>query len=443
MNPAPSMNPRVEATRAVVAVLGGKSLDEAIARLPTAMPSRDQAFAKALAYGVLRDHRLLSWLLSQLLEKPLPATSAAHVLLALGLHQLRSLGTPPHAAVGETVNATEALGIPKLRGLVNAILRRYQRESAALEERVPADPATRHSYPDWLSQAVWRDWNEQHAAVLEAGNQPAPLTLRVNRQRGRRDDYGERLANEGIGSSALPSLPDALRLDEPCPVEQLPGFADGLASVQDASAQLAVGLLELRPRQRVLDACAAPGGKTAQALERQSEIFLTALDKDPKRLQRVRQNLDRLALSCVGIAADAADTKSWWNGEMFDRILLDAPCSGTGVIRRHPDIKWLRRGDDIPKLAAQQTRLLEALWPTLAPGGVLVYATCSILRAEGEEVVRSFLVKTPDAHEKKIEANWGEARSVGRRIAPGALNDFDGDGFYYARLVKRSADKAD
>lgn len=432
------MNPRVEATRAVVAVLGGKSLDEAIARLPAAMPGRDQAFAKTLAYGVLRDHRLLSWLLGQLLEKPLPATSAAHALLALGLHQLRSLGTPPHAAVGETVNATEALGIPKLRGLVNAILRRYQRESAALEERVPADPALRHSYPDWLAQAVWRDWGEQHAAVLEAGNQPAPLTLRVNRQRGRRDDYGERLAQAGIGSSALPSLPDALRLDEPCPVEQLPGFTDGLASVQDASAQLAVGLLELRPRQRVLDACAAPGGKTAQALERQPEIFLTALDKDAKRLQRVRQNLDRLALSCVGIAADAADTKSWWNGEMFDRILLDAPCSGTGVIRRHPDIKWLRRADDIPKLAAQQTRLLEALWPTLAPGGVLVYATCSILRAEGEEIVRSFLVKTPDAHEKKIEANWGEARSVGRRIAPGALNDFDGDGFYYARLVKRA-----
>ena len=432
------MNPRVEATRAVVAVLGGKSLDEAIARLPAAMTGRDQAFAKTLAYGVLRDHRLLSWLLGQLLEKPLPATSAAHALLALGLHQLRSLGTPPHAAVGETVNATEALGIPKLRGLVNAILRRYQRESAALEERVPADPALRHSYPDWLAQAVWRDWGEQHAAVLEAGNQPAPLTLRANRQRGRRDDYGERLAQAGIGSSALPSLPDALRLDEPCPVEQLPGFTDGLASVQDASAQLAVGLLELRPRQRVLDACAAPGGKTAQALERQPEIFLTALDKDAKRLQRVRQNLDRLALSCVGIAADAADTKSWWNGEMFDRILLDAPCSGTGVIRRHPDIKWLRRADDIPKLAAQQTRLLEALWPTLAPGGVLVYATCSILRAEGEEIVRSFLVKTPDAHEKKIEANWGEARSVGRRIAPGALNDFDGDGFYYARLVKRA-----
>lgn len=442
-SPASPADSRAAATRTITACLGGASLDDAFARLPATLTARDAAFAKTLAYGVLRDHRLLSWLLSQLLEKPLPATSAVHALMAVGLHQLRSLGTPPHAAVGETVNATQALGIPKVRGLVNAILRRYQREAAALEERVPADPALRHSYPDWLAQAVWRDWGEQHPVVLEAGNQPAPMTLRVNRQRGSRDDYGTRLEAAGIGSSTLPSAPDALRLDEPCAVERLPGFADGAVSVQDASAQLAISLLELRPRQRVLDACAAPGGKTAQALERQPEIFLTALDKDPRRLQRVRQNLDRLGLSCVGFAADAADTASWWNGEMFDRILLDAPCSGSGVIRRHPDIKWLRRVEDIPKLAAQQTRLLEALWPTLAPGGVLVYATCSILRAEGEEVVRSFLVKTPDAHEKKIEANWGEARSVGRRIAPGALNEFDGDGFYYARLVKRAADKTD
>lgn len=432
------MNARAEAARAVAAVLGGASLDDALTRLPAGLPARDAAFAKALAYGVLREHRLLSWLLAQLLEKPLPATSAAHALLAVGLCQLRSLGTPPHAAVGETVNATDALGMPKMRGLINAILRRYQRESAALEERLPADVALRHSYPDWLSQAVWRDWGEQHAAVLEAGNEPAPLTLRVHRQRTRRDDYGERLAAAGIGSSALPNLPEALRLDEPCPVEQLPGFGDGLASVQDASAQLAAGLLDLRPGQRLLDACAAPGGKTAHALERTERLHVTALDKDAKRLQRVRQNLDRLGLSCVGIAADAGDTRAWWNGEMFDRILLDAPCSGTGVIRRHPDIKWLRRAEDVPKLAALQMRLLENLWPTLAPGGLLVYATCSILRAEGEEVVRSFLVKTPDAHEKKIEAPWGEARSVGRRIAPGALNAFDGDGFYYARLVKRT-----
>lgn len=436
--PTPPANARAAAVQAVLATLSGSSLDDAFTKLPSSLPARDQAFAKTLAYGVLREHRLLSWLIAQLLDKPLPATSAAHALLAVGLHQLRTLGTPAHAAVGETVNATEALGIAKARGLINAILRRYQRESAALEERLPADPAIRHSYPDWLAQAVWRDWGEQHQAVLEAGNQPAPMTLRVNRRLGSRDDYGARLEAAGIGSCALPSVPDALRLDEPCPVDRLPGFADGAVSVQDASAQLAVSLLELRPRQRVLDACAAPGGKTAQALERQDELYLTALDKDPKRLQRVRQNLERLGLSCVGFAADAADTASWWNGEMFDRILLDAPCSGSGVIRRHPDIKWLRQAEDIPKLAAQQTRLLEALWPTLAPGGVLVYATCSILRQEGEEVVRSFLVKTADAHEKKIEANWGEARSVGRRIAPGALNDFDGDGFYYARLVKKA-----
>lgn len=434
-------NARAEAARAIVAVLGGKSLDDAFARMPPGMDPRDAGFAKTLAYGVLREKLLLDWLLVQLLDKPYPPPPPVMALLAVGLHQIRSLHTAPHAAVGETVNAVDALEQPKARGLVNAILRRYQREAAALEERLPGDAATFHSYPDWLAQAITRDWGEHAESVMEAGNQQAPLTLRVNRRLGTREAYLSRLEQAGMDASALPAAPDGIQLAQACGVDQLPGFATGAASVQDASAQLAVDLLELHPRQRVLDACAAPGGKSAHILERE-EVLLTAIDLDAKRLVRVRQNFERLGLAGVGFQADASQPESWWKGEMFDRILLDAPCSGTGVIRRHPDIKWLRRVEDVTRLAALQGQLLDALWPLLAPGGILLYATCSILRAEGEEVARSFLVRTPDAHEKKIEpparAPWGEARSVGRRIAPGEWNGVDGDGFYYARLVKKA-----
>lgn len=423
-------NARAEAARAVLAVLAGKSLDEALAALP-AMEARDAAFAKTLAYGVLREHRLLQWLIAQLFDKPYPPPAAVQALLAVGLHQLRHLMTPPHAAVAETVDATEALDQGKARGFVNAILRRWLREGAALEERVPAEAALRWSYPDWLAQIISRDWGERASELLEAGNQPGPMTLRVNRRHGSRENYLARLAEVGIEARSLAGLADALVLAEPCAVERLPGFAEGWVSVQDAAAQRAADLLELKPGQRLLDACAAPGGKTAHALERE-DLLATAIDKDAKRLARVRQTLERLGLSAVGFQADAAKPETWWKGEMFDRILLDAPCSGTGVIRRHPDIKWLRQPADIPRLAAEQAALLDALWPLLAPGGILVYATCSILRSEGEEVARSFLVRTPEAREKRIEGHWGEARSVGRRIAPG--EDFDG--FYYARFSK-------
>lgn len=432
---------RAEAARAVLAVQSGKSLDDALARLPAALTARDAAFTKALAYGVLRDLSLLHWIITQLLDKPYPPSKTAQALLAVGLYQLRSLHTPAHAAVGETVQAADALGEPKLRGLLNALLRRYQREAAAIEERLPSVFATRYSVPEWLVQAIHRDWGENGEAVLDIGNTPGPLALRVNARRTTREDYLRTLATAGIEAAPLPGLPQGIVLAEARPVHELPGFAEGLVSVQDGSAQLAADLLELRSGQRVLDACAAPGGKSAHILER-ADVQLTSLDIDAKRLARVQDNFKRLGLSGVGFQADAARPAGWWRGEMFDRILLDAPCSGTGVIRRHPDIKWLRRADDIPRLAALQGQLLDALWPLLAPGGLLVYATCSILRAEGEEVTRDFLVRTADAHEKKIEppssAHWGEARSAGRRLAPGEANPFDGDGFYYAKLIKRA-----
>jgi 16S rRNA (cytosine967-C5)-methyltransferase len=336
--------------------------------------------------------------------------------------------------VGETVAAAEALGKPWAKALVNAVLRRYQRERAALEAALPDAAAIRWSYPDWLAAALQADWPQHWPAILTAGNEPGPLVLRVNPRRGDRAGYLAELAAAGIAAEPVAAAADAVRLAVPTAVDEIPGFSQGRVSVQDASAQLAAELLQAAPGQRVLDACSAPGGKTAQLLERVDGLDLLALDVDGERLQRVEQNLRRLQLNTQQQIADAAKPASWWDGRPFQRILLDAPCSGTGVIRRHPDIKWLRRETDIPRMAELQQRLLRALWPLLAPDGVLLYASCSILRAEGEAVVREFLSTHTGACEIPIEAAWGEACGAGRRIAPGG----DHDGFYYARLGKRA-----
>ena len=425
---------RAVAARAVLRVFAGKSFDDAFAKANLA-DARDLAFAKTLTYGVLREHSALAWLLTRLLSAPLLPTSAVHALLCVGLYQLRTLNTAAHAAVSATVDAVEPLGEAKARGLVNAILRRYQRESVKLEDELPTALTTRYSHPAWLVEKLHADWGKQTVEVLAANNTQAPLTLRVNARQSSREDYLARLTVEGIAASAVPHAPDAVRLHEAVGVESIPGFSSGMVSVQDASAQLAAALLDVQDGMRVLDACAAPGGKSAHILE-MADVELTAIDSDGLRLARVRDTLTRLGLDAALIEADAA-LVPWWigrvkNGGDFDRILLDAPCSGTGVIRRHPDIKWLRREDDIKRLARTQLKLLQALWTTLAPGGVLLYATCSTLRAEGEELVQTFLAETDDATESKIIASWGDACVVGRRIAPGG----DFDGFYYARLIK-------
>lgn len=425
-------NLRARAALAVAAVMRGSNLDEALLAQAAGLGAPDNALLKAIAYGVVREHRLLEALAAQLLQKPLRGEPELQALLLCGLHQLRSMRVPPHAAVGETVAAAPELGKPWAKGLLNAVLRRYQREPAAIEAGVPATAAIRQSYPDWLVEAIKADWSGQWRTVLAAGNEAGPLTLRVNRRTGRREDYLAELGASGIEAQPLTAAEDAVQLAAALPVTEIPSFAEGRVSVQDASAQLAAGLLDARPGQRVLDACCAPGGKTAHLLERVDDLALLALDSDAQRLQRVQDNLQRLRLQAQVLAADAAKPTVWWDGRPFDRILLDAPCSGTGVIRRHPDIKWLRRDSDIPRMAELQQRLLRALWPLLAPGGVLLYATCSILKAEGEEVVRQFLATHADAREAQIEAEWGEACAVGRRIAPGGAFD----GFYYARLVK-------
>lgn len=427
----PPTSPRAAAARAVAAVLAGRSLDDALPEHDAGLAPGDRSLLRALAYGVLRDHGYLSAIAALMLKSPLTEEPLIAVLIEVGLHQLRSMRVSPHAAVSETVDACTLLGHPQRRALVNALLRRYQREQRALDIAAATDAARRWSYPTWLVDGLRCDWPDNWEKVLIGGNEQGPLTLRVNRRRLTREDYAAKLRAAGLTFREVEHAPDALVLDSAVPVERLPGFAEGEVSVQDASAQLAADLLQLTPGVNVLDACCAPGGKSAHILER-ADVKLLALDREAERLGRVNETFKRLNLSAEVLAYDAGLLRDRWNGALFDRILLDAPCSGTGVIRRHPDIKWLRRHDDIPRMAAEQLRLLTALWPLLAPGGRLVYATCSILVAEGEDVVRKFFTTQADAKHEAIEAEWGEARKFGRRIAPG--RDFDG--FYYAVLRK-------
>jgi 16S rRNA (cytosine967-C5)-methyltransferase len=423
-------NLRAAATRAIQRVLHGRSLDDALTATARFDNPADGAMARALAYGVLRDLSLLQYLASRLMEKPLPPDDEIHILILVGLQQLRTLKTPPHAAINETVEAVEALKRPTAHSLVNAVLRRYTREAAALEAALPSYPPTRYSHPAWLAKALQQAW-PQWEAVMAANNQQGPLTLRVNRRRLSRDEYLKRLAEMNIAAVAVEHAPDAVQLAEPRPVEKIPGFNSGQVSVQDASAQLAVDLLDLQPGQRVLDACAAPGGKTAHMLER-ADVQVLALDTDPQRLVRIDENLRRLKLQAQVTAGDAGEPARWWDRRAFDRILLDAPCSGTGVIRRHPDIKWLRRDSDIAALQQTQLKLLKAAWTMLKPGGRLVYATCSTLHDEGDEVMSRFRLLAEDFRLLKPDASWGEATEYGRRIAPGGAYD----GFYYAAMQK-------
>ena len=429
---------RAEAARAVARVMAGRTLDDALAATDgTALTTQNRSLLHAMVYGIVREHTLLAALAAQLLEKPLQKQPAVHALLLCGLHQLRSMRMPAHAAVAETVNAVALLEAHWARGMVNAVLRRYQRERRALEDALPTNPVVRQSHPEWLVDATRRDWPGVWKRVLLENNEPGPLTLRVNRRQASVQDYLQRLPGAGLSGHRLPAAPDAIVLDDAVPVDQLPGFADGLVSVQDASAQLAVELLELKDGMRLLDACAAPGGKTAHILER-AACELVALDVDAVRLKRVGENLERLKFAGVArsakcIAGDARLPAGWWDDQPFDRILLDAPCSGTGVIRRHPDIKFLRRPADIPRMAQLQFEMLHALFPLLGPGGVLVYSVCSVLAEEGADVVNRFLERLPEARALPIQADWGEPQPPGRRIAPGG----DFDGFFYARVGRR------
>ncbi|TAN49164.1 MAG: 16S rRNA (cytosine(967)-C(5))-methyltransferase RsmB [Methylococcaceae bacterium] len=426
------MNSRQVAARALTRVVEhGQSLTDALAaELPSLDTARDRAFAQALCFGVMRWFEQLEAILAQLARKPIQVAEV-HMLALLGLLQLKHMAVKPHAAVAETVAAAGRHTWAK--PLLNALLRNFQRQRDSIEAAIADDLVAQTAHPAWLIERLHADWPQQYSSILDANNCQPPMVLRVNPLRGSRADYLAALRAAGIDACAGAG-DDAIVLEQPCDVAQLPGFAEGLVSVQDAAGQLAAPLLDPQPGQHVLDACAAPGGKTAHLLEYCQGADVTAIDLAPDRLRRIHDTLQRLQLTAkVVVAADAAHPENWWDGRLFERILLDAPCSATGVIRRHPDIKWLRRGSDIAALAAGQAALLDALWPLLAPGGVLLYATCSVLRQENDEQIAQFLARTKDAVESPIVADWGRAMPHGRQILPGEQRM---DGFFYARLCK-------
>ena len=404
------MNPRLAAAKALTAVLNGKaSLNSSLPLQLDKVEVRDRGLTQDLAFGTARWQPRLSALANKLLQKPFKAADAdVEALLLVGLYQLLYTRIPAHAAIGETVGCADKLKKPWAKALLNAVLRNAQRESEALLAELERDPVVRTAHPRWLQKSLKAFWPEQWEAICAANNAHPPMILRVNRRHHSRDAYLQLLVEAGIEAQPCTFSQDGIVLAAACDVRNLPGFAEGWISVQDEAAQLAADLLDLAPGQRVLDACCAPGGKTCHILEVEPKLAgVVAVDLEAKRLVRVRENLERLGLSAELIAADGRDTATWWDGKPFQRILLDAPCSATGVIRRHPDIKLTRQPDDIAALATLQGELLDAMWPTLEVGGILLYATCSTLPTENTEVIEAFLARTPGARELDIAGQFG------------------------------------
>ena len=418
---------------AEVALRGASQRDATERYAPRLADPRDRALFTALVSDGARWWLRFDAALDRLLDKPLRQKEpAVHALLVLGLVQLEILELPDYAAVAATVQAARALERPRLAGLVNAILRRWQRERVELLAALDAKPQTRHAHPAWLAKAIASDWPAQADAVMAADNVEPSLMLRANRRRTTRENLLERLREAGYTVDAHAWLADAIVLPHSTDVTRMPGFAEGHFAVQDGAAQIATDLAQARDGLRVLDACAAPGGKACHLLER-ADVALTALESDAGRARRISQNLERLGLSAELVIGDAGQPDAWWDGRPFDRILIDAPCSATGVLRRRPDVRLHRRDSDIAALAAQQRRILEALWPLLAPGGRLLYVTCSLLKAENEAVVGEFLASRPEARVAPIALPAGQAAAAGWQILPG---DGDLDGMYYAVLER-------
>jgi len=433
------MNPRLAAAKALAAVLNGKaSLNSSLPVQLDKVEDRDRGFTQDLAFGTARWQPRLSALAAKLLQKPFKAADAdVEALLLVGLYQLLYTRVPAHAAIGETVGCADKLKKPWAKALLNAVLRRAQRESEALLAELEHDPVVRTAHPRWLQKSLKAFWPQQWEAICAANNAHPPMILRVNRRHHSRDAYLQLLSEAGINATPCVYSIDGIVLEAAADVRSLPGFADGWISVQDEAAQLAADLLDLAPGQRVLDACCAPGGKTCHILEVEKDLAgVVAVDLEAKRLVRVRENLARLGLSADLIAADGRDTATWWDGKPFQRILLDAPCSATGVIRRHPDIKLTRQADDIAALAVLQGELLDALWPTLEVGGVLLYATCSTLPTENTEVIEAFLARTSGARELDLATTAGIKQPHGRQLL---AQEGGHDGFYYAKLIKIAA----
>ena len=437
----PGAQALAEAARVVAAVIRGRSADEALAA-SDASPRRPAV--RAIALGTMRWYLRLRPAVDALLDSPGTLAREVHALLVTAAHQIEYSRDAPALVVSLAVDAIRMLAQPRAAGLVNAVLRRFVRERQALLANVDSDLATRTAHPSWLADALAQAWPEQHRRILQANNAHPPMVLRLNTRRRSPADYLSDLAAAGLaGSSVEWAASDrgsaAVALERPVSVGALPGFKEGWVSVQDAAAQLAPRLLEAAPGMRVLDACAAPGSKTSHLLETASGLDLTAVDIDADRLGRVAENLQRLGLTAHLVAADLRNPGSFWDGRPYDRILVDAPCTGTGVIRRHPDIKLLRRAEDVPAFARAQLDILQAAFGMLAPGGRLVYSTCSVLPAENEGVVSRLLDQQPEARpapmvQGETLAPGGIAREVGTQLLCGGAAE--SDGFYYACVEK-------
>lgn len=429
------MNIRAIAARALGPVIGRKeSLNTALPRALQQCLEGDRALLQQICYGTMRSLPRLSCLAQQLLKKPFkPQDQDLHALVLLGFYQLLEMRVPAHAAISETVEAAAQLNKGWAKGLLNALLRNLQREQETLFEQLAEQPEFHYNHPQWMISKLEHNWPDNWQDILIQNNQQPPMTLRVNQQKTSRDAYLQELHDADITASATPYSAVGIQLDSPVDVAILPSFAYGYVSVQDEAAQLSSALLDLQPGQRVLDACAAPGGKLCHILEHQASLEqVTAIELEANRATRIEENLSRLNLDAQVIIADAA-TNSWWDGIQYDRILVDAPCSAAGVIRRNPDIKHLRQSEDIKALAEIQLSILKNCWQLLKPGGRLLYATCSVFPQENERVVERFSKIHMDARHLPIDAEWGTERPFGRQLFPQPQGH---DGFYYAVLLK-------
>lgn len=428
------MNLRALAAKVINKVLAdGCSLTDSLSDVVAqCRDARDQAFIQALCFGVCRRFFYLDDILQVLLEKQLKDKDQdIYALLLVGLFQLSDMRVPDHAAVAETVSAADVFKKTWAKNLINAVLRNYQRREGELKLKLSKEAY--YDHPTWMMEKFKHDWPHDWKTIIAANNQHPPFSLRVNQLHVSRDDYLARLAEKNILAHSIPETLSGISLEQPLNVQYVPGFAAGDVSVQDGAAQLAALLLKLEPGQYVLDACSAPGGKAAHILELQPDIELVAVDSNPERLKSVFETMHRLELSAKILCADASKPADWWDGRLFDRILLDAPCSASGVIRRHPDIKLLRDADDVKKLAPLQKLLINTMWDMLKPGGLLVYATCSVFLEENTDVLSTFLKEHADAKEEKIQAAFGKDCEVGKQILPDMLGM---DGFYYGCLRK-------
>ncbi|MGL1957243.1 MAG: 16S rRNA (cytosine(967)-C(5))-methyltransferase RsmB [Colwellia sp.] len=440
-----SQNIRALAAKCCFSVIDkGRSLSDELPKQQEKLAGKDKGLLQEICYGVLRYLPELEHDVRQLMQKPLTGKQRVfHFLLLVGVYQLKYMRTPDHAAVSETVAATSALKNRHMKALINGVLRNFMRATEKNQLNEACVDAVKYNHPGWFIKKLQQGYPEQWQQILIANQNKPPMWLRVNQQHHSNNEYQQLLSDSTIAIASVESRSQAIELTKPTDINKLPGFEQGWVSIQDGAAQQAARLLDCQDGDIVLDCCAAPGGKTCHLLEQSPNIAsMTALDIEETRLVRVEENLARLNLSATVISGDAANPETWWQGQLFDRILLDVPCSATGVIRRHPDIKWLRKANDIDTLVKLQQKILKKTWSLLKPGGTLLYATCSILPEENSEQIKHFIENTNNAKLIDISSNNLSTshainnNNMGWQLLPGEQNM---DGFYYAKLIKTQA----